>query len=283
VSTIATKAWTCATCRRDNTTPFCPACGERPRNPRDLTLRGLAAQAFEAVTSIDGRLLRSFRCLVARPGVLTVAFVEGRRKPYLGPVSLFLVANVIFFGAESFTRGLVFSTPLQSHLHSQPWSALVQSSVAARLAARQTTLDAYAPLFDAAVALHARSLILLMVAAFAPLPGLVFHRRRHPFATHAVFSLHLYAFLLVLLSLGTAVPPVSLWFDPSQSSVRAVDAVLSITLLIACAVYLYGAIGAVYGGNRRGRAMAAAALTVAAAGIVLGYRFALFLLTLYTT
>src|SRR5262245_32148220 len=97
-------------------------------------------QVFEALTSVDGRLLRSFRSLVGSPGSLTVAFIEGRRKPFLGPVALFLVANVVFFGAESLTRGLVFSTPLQSHLNDQPWSPLVQGLVADRLAATGTTL-----------------------------------------------------------------------------------------------------------------------------------------------
>ena len=184
---MATEPWTCPTCRRAVATRYCPTCGERPRSPRDLTLLGLLEQAFEALTNVDGRLLRSFRCLVAAPGSLTVAFIEGRRKPFLGPVALFLVANVVFFGVESLTHGLVFSTPLQSHLNDQPWSPLVQRIVASRIAAAGTTLESYAPEFDGAIALHARSMILLMVLAFAPFPALVFLRRGHPFAAHVVF------------------------------------------------------------------------------------------------
>jgi hypothetical protein len=61
------------------------------------------------------------------------------------------------------------------------------------------------------------------------------------------------------------------------------DRVLSINLLIACAIYLYAAIGVVYGGGRTPRVVSTIMLTVAAAAIVLAYRFALFLLTLYTT
>jgi hypothetical protein len=54
-------------------------------------------------------------------------------------------------------------------------------------------------------------------------------------------------------------------------------------LLIACAVYLYAAIGAVYGGGPTARVLSTIVLTMAVAAIVLAYRFALFLLTLYTT
>jgi hypothetical protein len=132
-------------------------CGERRRSPNELSLRGLLGQAFGAVTNIDGRLLRSFRCLVAQPGVLTVAFIEGRRKPFLSPVALFLVANVLFFGAESLSRGIVFTTPLESHLTQQPWSGVAQTLVARRLASRHATQEAYAPRFDGAITLYSTS------------------------------------------------------------------------------------------------------------------------------
>src|SRR5204863_10127210 len=102
-------------------------------------------------TNIDSRVLRSFRCLASSPGLLTVAFLTGRRKPYIGPVSLFLVTNVLFFAVESLTGSAVFSTPLEMHLHSQPWSPVAQALVAHRLTALQTTAAQFAPRFDAAV------------------------------------------------------------------------------------------------------------------------------------
>ena len=278
---IATVPWICPSCHATVSTPYCPACGERPLRPHELTLRGLGEQVFEAFTNIDGRLLRSVRCLVSRPGLLTVSFLQGRRKPYLGPVALFLVANVLFFGIESMTGGTVFSTPLESHLQTQPWSPLAQVLVTRRLEALQTTAALYAPRFDSAIALHARSLILLMALTFAIVPRLVFRRGDHPFAAHAVFSLHLYAFLLLLLSVGTLVPAVTV-----EGGVRAMpdslDHVLSIVLMVSCAVYLYFAIRRVYGGSRMDRLLRSLVLTVAAAAIVLGYRFVLLLLTLYS-
>ena len=277
------RVWTCPSCGSAIATTYCPVCGERSRDPRELTLRGLLGQAFEAFTNIDGRLLHSFRNLATRPGVLTVAFLEGRRKPYLGPFALFVVANVVFFAVESMTRGLVFSTPLDSHLHTQPWSALMLPIVSSRLLAQHTTLEAYAPRFDGAIALHARSLVLLMAFAFAPLPALLFRSDRQPFAAHAVFSLHFYAFLLLLLTIGSLVPAAGMPFGFARSGSERLDAVLSISLTLLSAVYLYFATGVVYGGTRGGRVLRAAALTIGAVAIVLGYRFALFLLTLLTT
>ena len=112
-----TEPWTCPTCHRTVSTPYCPGCGERPLRARELTLRGLFDQLVQAFTNIDGRLVRSFRYLLGRPGFLTVAYLRGQRKPYVGPVPLFLIANALFFAAESLTGGTVFTTPLESHLH----------------------------------------------------------------------------------------------------------------------------------------------------------------------
>ena len=111
------EPWICAACNTTVSTPYCPRCGERPLRARELTLRGLFDLLVQAFTSIDGRLIRSLRYLVSRPGFLTVAYLQGRRKPYVGPVPLFLIANVMFFATESLTGGKIFTTPLDAHLH----------------------------------------------------------------------------------------------------------------------------------------------------------------------
>ena len=278
-----TVPWTCPNCNTGVSTPFCPACGERPLRPRELTLRGLFDQMFKAFTNIDSRLIRSFRYLVSRPGLLTVAYLQGRRKPYIGPVPLFLIANVLFFATEAFTGGKIFTTPLDSHLHTQPWSPFAQQLVAHRLETLQTTFALYAPVFDQAVALKARSLILFMALFFAFVPSIAFLRSRRPLIAHAVFSLHLYAFLLLLFCVTTVIPPVDSLLGGAGFASERLDYVLSIGLLAACAVYLYFATGTVYGARGIVRVLKTLVLTVAIGVIVLGYRFVLLLITLYST
>ena len=101
--------------------------------PFDLSLKGLLAQAAKVIGGIDGRVVRSVRALVAQPGSLTQAYVEGRRKPFVGPFQLFLLANLAFFAAQSLSRTKIFSSTLDSHLHRQDWSGLAQAMVARRL------------------------------------------------------------------------------------------------------------------------------------------------------
>jgi uncharacterized protein DUF3667 len=273
------EPWLCPTCRKPVSSTFCPDCGERQLDSHALTVRGLAEQIFLSLTSVDSKLIRSVWSLVARPGALTVAYLDGRRKPYLGPVPLFLMANVLFFAVESLLRSGVLATPLAMHLEREPWSPLAQMWVANRVAALQTTLDAFTPVFDQALALHARSWIIVMALSFTPVPLVLFLRRRMPVAAHAVFALHLYAFLLLLMSAGTAVEAL---FGGPTSMPAWLDPVVSIALLAACAAYLYRAVGAVYATRGARRLLEVIVLAVGVAALVLGYRFALFVLTLYT-
>lgn len=276
-------SWTCRGCNSVVTTAHCPSCGERPLNPRDLTLAGLAEQIVQGLSDFDNRLVRSLKLLVMEPGALTVAYRTGPRNPYVMPFPLFLFANVVFFALQSFTGVKVFSTPLLEHLQSDIWGALAQQLIDRHVTIANTTFEAYAPVFDAAVALNAKSLIILMVFAFAIFPPIVFFSRRVPFAVHVVFAFHLYAFVQLLLSAGLIVVGVDLLFGGVGLASTAFDHAISIGLLVACALHLYWATARVYGATGIGRVLAVALLTVAVAAIVLGYRFILLPITLWTT
>jgi len=64
---------------------------------------------------------------------------------------------------------------------------------------------------------------------------------------------------------------------------QSLDDTMAILMLVFCAVYLYLAAGTVYGGRGAVRVFKATVLVLAAAGIVLGYRFLILLITLYST
>ena len=251
--------------------------------PHELTLRGLLDQVAEACTNIDGRLIRSVRRVVRHPGALTVAYLKGERKPYTLPLPLFLFANLLFFGVQSLVGAKVFSTPLDSHLHNYFWSDAARQLVAHRLEASRTTLEQYAPVFDQAVALNAKSLIVLMVLPFSALLAAVFYRSRRPAVGHIVFSLHFYTFLLLLFCVALAAVAADLRLGGAGLNSETFDHTLSILLVAVCALYLYMATREVYGGRRAVRALQVVPLVLAASGIVLGYRFVLLLITLYTT
>ncbi len=277
-------SWACPSCGVSRTTAFCSACGERPIAPRDLTLHGIIALTFAALSPVDGRVLRTLRALVTRPGSLTAAFQRGLRKPYVGPLQIFLLANLFFFAVQTAGRMNVFTRPLARWLsEDELGSSFSRGLVEKHLTNIGQTVAQYAPFFDQAVAVNAKSLVGLMVPIFALLISVVFWRRTQPLAVNFVFSLHFYAVVLLLFCvplIGMEISP--LLGGPAVPS-SLMDDAFSVTILFGCIGYLYAAIGPVYGATGWLRIVQAFTLTVAAAGILLVYRILLLPITLYTT
>lgn len=275
--------WTCPTCSKSRRLRFCPQCGEERLRANDLSMRDLARQFAANTSSVDGKLMRSWRSLLTSPGQLSAAHINGERRRYLTPLALFFIGNAVFVGVQSLTDTNILSSPLASHLKTQDWSPLAQQLIGERLAARHLPLEAYAPVFDRSAIFNAKALIILMAIAFAPLPALLFRSRHRPAGAHIVFALHLYAFVLVLLSSSVLLAGLDAIFGGGGLGSGAVDKALSLLNLAGCGLYLFIAIPRVYPISGWRRWAATLVLTSAMALLFVGYRFAIFLITFYTT
>jgi hypothetical protein len=282
VAVPALAKWTCPGCGKRRTSAYCPACGEEPLRPRDLKIDDLATRIAAALSSVDGKLLRSFRVLLASPGTLTKVYVAGQRRSYIGPLQLFLIANALFFAVQTWTHLAIFSSPLESHLHHQDWQDVARQMTAARLQTRHETLAAFAPVFDRAALLNAKALIILMALAFWPLLPLFYFGARRSFGAHLLFAIHLYTFTLLLMCVSMLLSELDLLFGGEGLASGWVDTALSLFNLTACAIYIHLAAGTFYGSRGWPRIVKAVLLSVVLGAIALGYRFTIFVITLYT-
>jgi hypothetical protein len=97
-----------------------------------------------------------------------------------------------------------------------------------------------------------------------------------------VFALHLYAFLLIVFCVDLLVVAASLQLGGAGLASHRLDVVLYLSSLSLCGVYLHRAISVVYGARTISGIIQAIPLTAAVGAIVLGYRFAVFLITLFS-
>jgi hypothetical protein len=276
-------AWTCPTCSKNRRLRFCPQCGEERLREGDLSMRDMAAQFAKKTTSVDGKLVRSLLTLAARPGQLTASYIKGERHQTISPLALFFIGNAIFVGVQSLTGVNILSSPLESHLHSQDWSSFAQDLVRTRLEHRNLTIEAYSPVFDRAALLNAKTLIILMALVFAPLPALLYRRACRTAGAHMIFALHLYAFILILLSVSVLLAQLEMVLGGEGLRSGIVDTVLSIFNLIVCGGYIYLALQRVYSTSGWRRVSATLFLTAAVGLLFVGYRFAIFLISFYAT
>lgn len=246
----------CVNCGGSLTGEFCQHCGERKFDPHHLTLRHFLEHAVEGLTHADNRILRSLKFLVVRPGHLTNEYMEGRRKPYLQPVQLFLVVNLLFFLIQTFSVLSPLTTPLGAHIKFMPYREKAKHVVEQEIAKRHLTLEEYTARFDAKEETEAKTLVIVMVPGFALLLALLQARRGAVMIQHLVFAFHFYAFsLLVLAILGLGLTlfskiAINLRIGSQGAAyVPGLDLALSWFLAIILGIYLFLSQQAVY---RRG-------------------------------
>jgi thiamine biosynthesis protein ThiS len=279
--------WTCPTCGAHGSGKFCSSCGEKKTSPEDFSLHHFLSRAFETFFDADSKIFQSFLKLFTRPGVLSAEYVRGRRKPYMHPFQLFFVCNVIYFLLQPLTTWSGLRTTLVIHTHSMRYSELATRMLQHRLASKGVSESEFTAAFNHVVDLQARSLVVLMVPAFALGVWALEWRKRRFFGEHFVFALHFYAFwliftFLVLYGLGT---PVALFLARHgliRVTEHGLDQGFSTIGRVALFVYLSIALRTVYRDGWVMAAFKAAALVWSTIYLLIAYRFALFVTALYT-
>src|SRR5262245_7392607 len=106
----------CVSCGTPRAGRFCEACGEKRITTHDYSLVHFGENFLETLTHFDFRSLRALWVLVRKPGMLTRDYLDGRRKPYVGPIQLFVIVNVM----TALIGFNTFRTPLSIQEHDPP-------------------------------------------------------------------------------------------------------------------------------------------------------------------
>ena len=235
----------------------------------------------------DGKVFLTLRSLLTRPGRLTADYLRGKRKPYIPPLQIFLIANLIFFLLHPLIGSNTLTTDLNTQLHYTWHHGLAESLVTPRLALRKVTVEAYAAVFDPAAITLAKSLVILLVPFFSLAVMALHWRQRRHYSAHLVFSLHFGAFWLLLISATLALTNLTVRLlrivdvFPSDTAVNRGIVGFSLVLMTA---YLFRAARTVYAAEPAWLALAKAlALGIALNLALQAYRGALFFITFWST
>ena len=261
------------TCGSELAGEYCHACGERAHREPPTLLRFVGELIGEALDA-DGRIVKSIRTLIARPGRLTVEYIPGRRKPYLGPAAIFVVSNVLFFFVQPLANVNTFHATLYSQTNWYPYSEWAEARVSARLEESGRDREAYAQEFDVTSERFARSLIFLQVPLFALAVMLVELGRRRYFIEHLVFATHFFAALLLFM----VVTSMGIWAYWRLELGNSFD--LEIPFMMFIAGYTMLALRPVYADGWLGAVVKAAVLLAACIAVIQVYRFILFLVVI---
>jgi len=86
----------CLNCGAHMRGQYCGQCGQRGSS-RLISLWELLRDAFGDLFELDSRIWRTMTPLLARPGLLTHDYLQGRRARYMPPFRTYLVLSLLFF------------------------------------------------------------------------------------------------------------------------------------------------------------------------------------------
>lgn len=95
----------CLNCGTPLQGPYCSECGQRGSAGHHLRLHDLLHDAVHEFLHLDGKIFRTMKLLVTKPGALTREFLEGRRARHISPIRLYLTWSLIFFALLAVVPG----------------------------------------------------------------------------------------------------------------------------------------------------------------------------------
>jgi len=204
-SNTAEAQWRCVTCGQQASGNFCAHCGEKWRQSHDFSFSHVLGEAVEAFFHIDSKVFLTLKTLILEPGKLTEEFFLGRRKPYMSPLQIFFVCNLLFFVLQPLTGLEILAPPLRAYETNtflRPTATrLVDRRLEKEHIARNNAqqFSEFTAHFDRVSRLQAKSLILILSPMLAAVLAVLNFRRRRYFTEHLIFSLHVYAWWLLWL------------------------------------------------------------------------------------
>jgi len=279
---------TCLSCGAPLHGRYCSHCGEKVIDKQEYQLIQFLRHVFHAFTNFDANFVKSFVLIVRKPGFLTKEYVIGRRKPYLKPVQMFLIANFIYFFLQPYTGVNGFNTPLNTQMNRLTYSTLVKKIVNNRLSQDDRSIEEYSKKFNEKSEIYAKSLIFVMIPIFAFLMYLLNFQAKRYFVEHLIFSIHFFVFYLfyfftIFLFLFRGLVFLVYQLSDKMALYLFNDTVFAIILLPALFYYFYNAFSRLYTNTKMVKIIKSVVLAFGLIMVVDLYRLILFFVTFFTT
>jgi hypothetical protein len=247
----------CGDCGTPLYGPFCSQCGERAIDRHSLTLSHfLKHNVLHELSHVDGKIFRTFRYLVFRPGFLSSEYFAGRRRRYVNPVRLLLTCLLVLAllprtGSMTMSLGklklnLLPPGPPSADTVDETIAKLdvfgiLNSLMEKKSRSKDLKTPAAVEKFNHELKTYATALSFCNVLLLSGFLAILYRRRRSLYVEHLVFSLHLASFVLLFSILPTPLFLVLVGLLKG-SALKTSAGILAFLLMSVEMIYLYKAL-----------------------------------------
>ncbi len=272
----------CKTCGHAFAGRYCNQCGEKVIEPRDLSVRHYLEDIFNAFTSLDAKVWRTVRLVARAPGGLSRAYMEGRRSPYLKPLSIFLLANLVYFLLPFFET---FNSRLDTQLSGRPHSRIANRLVDAYMREKKITTPVFRERYEARSTENAKLLLIVLVFLISVPLGVANVGKQPYLAGHITLAFEIMSFNLLFNAIALGVVAYGIFYAGQWLEIELlplINALVNPFVFITNGYFLYRAERTFYGCAPR-ESLWRMALVVPSLFAALGaYRTILFFVTFYS-
>jgi hypothetical protein len=172
---------TCPNCGSRRVERYCSSCGQKA-GPVAPTMGYFMRDVLGELLNVDGKIFRSLRLLLTRPGFLTAEIFAGRRASYVAPFRLYLAASVVMFAANALFGAFGDVNFEYTPNPGEEFDPALAARAAATESAMVSAINVWLP----------RAMFVL-VPLFAALVMLVRRHSGHTYPQHLYFALHVHA------------------------------------------------------------------------------------------
>jgi Protein of unknown function (DUF3667) len=178
---------------------YCHACGQKAV-ASEVSVHDLMHEGIEEFAHVDGKIGRTLRLLVTKPGALTGEFLAGRRARYISPLRLYLTCSLLFFALAAVAPpnpNAKFNVTRSADDQDDPKDVEQDARKLERLKEgyqdMRERINHYAP----------RSMFVLM-PVFGLFTWALYARAQRFYIPHLYYAVHFHAFVFLVLAFGEA-------------------------------------------------------------------------------
>ena len=225
----------CKTCGHPLEENYCPSCGEKKFDPEELSVKHFVEETFEGMIHFDNKFFHTLRTLVAKPGQLSLDYVQGKRAVYMKPVQFFLVVNLLFFFLILYN---LYSLPLYNYITYKPFIGYhTREIVQQKINATHLTTGEFEQLFNEKIQADSKEYIFLFIPFYAFVFWAIFFAYKKNLVEHLIFATHFVAFVLCWFFLQNFLIGIPFYFFTHDNYSQIFDTIISILTGAVVAVY----------------------------------------------